>query len=344
MTVTVLSLVIGSELVMGFISGRVLIPYLRKLKTGRYDPYIGDRFAQDGSEPRLGGALILVCMLVGTLTGTAWFASRNDISGRADIRLIITVFTACGIMCALGAYEDILRDKGANVGLKPSYKHILRFAVILGALVLFRLFGLRESAVLLPFHWGYLELGILYMPVTALAGTVFLSAVTVCDCPAGKTELGVDGLCPTLLMIMLMSITAGLTVTDIHPEAQLVACVGMGAAGGYLFWGLCPSKIFFGESGALTLGTAVILGCVLARTELLLLIGAGAVLIDAFCALLQYVVFRARKKLLFKGYTLHEHLEKIGFGKYKIIGLGAAAQALFAAAVIMFIVYSGKFL
>ncbi len=344
MTVTVLSLVIGAELLMGHISGRLLIPYFRKLKTGKFEPYIGDRFSQDGSEPRLGGAVILVCMLIGTLTGTAWFSSRNDLSGRADLRLILAAFTACGLMCALGAYEDILRDKGANVGLKPAYKHILRFTVIFGALVLLRVFGFRESAVLLPFHWGYLELGALYMPVTALAGTVFLSAVTVCDCPGGKTQLGVDGLCPALLMIMLMGITAGLTVTDLRPEAQLMACAGMGAAGGYLFWGLCPSKIYFGESGALALGTAAVLCCVLARGELILLIGGGAILADAFCALLQYVVFRTTKKLLFKGYTLHEHLERLGFGKYKIIGLGAAVQVLFAAAVIMFIIYSGKFL
>ncbi|MBR1561653.1 MAG: hypothetical protein IJ645_00440, partial [Ruminococcus sp.] len=209
MNLTVLSLVTGAELVLGFTLGRVLIPFFRKLKTGRYDPYIGDRFRQDGSEPRMGGALIFICMVVGTLIGTAFFSSQGELYGRADLRLILTAVAACGVLCSLGLREDILRDKGVFAVMKPLYRNACRFAVLLAALYGFKFFGLARTGVLLPFRWGYLELGYLYQPVMALVGTLFLSAVTVCDCPSGKTELGTDGLCPTLLMLFFMSITAG---------------------------------------------------------------------------------------------------------------------------------------
>ena len=344
MNLTVLSLVTGAELVLGFTLGRVLIPFFRKLKTGRYDPYIGDRFRQDGSEPRMGGALIFICMVVGTLIGTAFFSSQGELYGRADLRLILTAVAACGILCSLGLREDILRDKGVFAVMKPLYRNACRFAVLLAALYGSKFFGLTRTGVLLPFRWGYLELGYLYQPVMALVGTLFLSAVTVCDCPSGKTELGTDGLCPTLLMLFFMSITAGLTVTGLHPEAQLISSAAMGAAGGFLFWGLHPSKLFFGESGANVLGAAAVLSCVLSGAELLLIIGGGAILTDAVCAFLQYAVFRTKKKLLFKGYTLHEHFKNKGRGEFQIIGAAAIVQILFSAAAIMFIVYSAKFL
>ena len=344
MNLTVLSLVTGAELVLGFTLGRVLIPFFRKLKTGRYDPYIGDRFRQDGSEPRMGGALIFICMVIGTLIGTAFFSSHGELSGRADLRLILTAVSACGIMCALGLHEDMLRDKGVFASMKPFYKHACRFAVILAALYAFRFFGITRTEVLLPFRWGYIDFGYLYQPLMALFADLFLSAVTVCDCPSGKTELGIDGLCPTLMMIFFMSVTAGLTVIGLHPEAELISCAAMGAAGGFLFWGLHPSKLYFGESGALTLGAAAVLSCVLAKAELLLFIGGGAVIADAVCAFLQYAVFRTKKKLLFKGYTLHEHFKNKGRGEFQIIGAAAIVQILFSAAAIMFIVYSAKFL
>ena len=145
-------------------------------------------------------------------------------------------------------------------------------------------------------------------------------------------------------MIFFMGITTGLTIIAQHPEAQLMSTAAMGATGGYLFWGLYPSKLYFGESGALTLSAAAVCICVLAKAELLIFIGGGVILIDALCALLQYIVFRTKKKLLFKGYTLHEHLKNKGWGEFRIIGAAALIQMLFAAASIVFIVYSGKFL
>ena len=39
-----ISVILAMQMVLGWALGRVGIPLLRRLKTGRYDPYVGDRF------------------------------------------------------------------------------------------------------------------------------------------------------------------------------------------------------------------------------------------------------------------------------------------------------------
>ena len=52
---------------------------------------------------------------------------------------------------------------------------------------------------------------------------------------------------------------------------------------------------------------------------------------------------KIRKKLLMKGYTLHEHLQKKGHGDHAVIGIFAVISVAGAAAAIAFLIYSGKF-
>ena len=47
----------------------------------------------------------------------------------------------------------------------------------------------------------------------------------------------------------------------------------------------------------------------------------AAVVVDGACGLLQYIVFKIRKKLLMRGYTLHEHLQKKGHGDHAVIAV-----------------------
>ena len=57
---SVQAVILAAEAVAGFVLGRVFIPYFRRIKTGKFDFYIGDRFAKDGSEPKFGGAVIML--------------------------------------------------------------------------------------------------------------------------------------------------------------------------------------------------------------------------------------------------------------------------------------------
>ena len=144
-------LIMAVEILLGFTCGRVLIPYFRKLKTGKLELYIGDRFKKDGSEPLFGGVVVALPLIIGAVLciGTA----NRDISFENDGSskyIAVVIFSL--ILMALGLVEDYLKDvKKANVGLKLRTKFVLEYAVCLGFLLWLKGFcgeGITET--LLP--------------------------------------------------------------------------------------------------------------------------------------------------------------------------------------------------
>ena len=76
MSWSVQAVILGCEMVLGYVLGRVFIPYFRRIKTGKFDFYIGDRFAKDGSEPKFGGVVIMLCVIFGIVTGVIFYDSQ----------------------------------------------------------------------------------------------------------------------------------------------------------------------------------------------------------------------------------------------------------------------------
>ena len=85
MSWSVQAVILGCEMVLGYVLGRVFIPYFRRIKTGKFDFYIGDRFAKDGSEPKFGGVVIMLCVIFGIVTGVIFY----------DSQAVRRVFKAC---------------------------------------------------------------------------------------------------------------------------------------------------------------------------------------------------------------------------------------------------------
>lgn len=144
-------------------------------------------------------------------------------------------------------------------------------------------------------------------------------------------------------MIFSAGLSSGLAAGAGSDAAQLFAVCTMGAAGGFLFWGCSPAKLYLGESGALAIGGLMTMAVLLSGEYFVFLLAGAAVVVDGACGLLQYIVFKIRKKLLMKGYTLHEHLQKKGHGDHAVIGIFAVISVAGAAAAIAFLIYSGKF-
>ena len=197
--------------------------------------------------------------------------------------------------------------------------------------------------MLMPFHLGYVQFGGLFYPLFPLFMTVGINMVKIHDCAGGKTDTGTDGLCAVTALIFSAGLSSGLAAGAGSDAAQLFAVCTMGAAGGFLFWGCSPAKLYLGESGALALGGLMTMALLLSGEYFVFLLAGAAVVVDGACGLLQYIVFKIRKKLLMKGYTLHEHLQKKGHGDYTVIGIFAVISVAGAAAAIAFLIYSGKF-
>lgn len=344
MSWSVQAAILAAEAVAGFVLGRVFIPYFRRIKTGKFDFYIGDRFAKDGSEPKFGGAVIMLCVLLGASVGhiSMSFSEELGFDGGGERKAVLFSLGAVIMLCGLGLHEDRVKEKKLGIGLKPAYKLGIEYLVCLGLCLSLRLCGAVRTDLLLPFHLGSAEFGVLFYPIFPLLMTIGINMIKIHDCAGGKTGTGVDGLCAVTALIFSAGISSGLSFAGGSEAAQLLAVCVMGACAGFLFWGCYPAKLYLGESGSLALAGLLSAAVLLSGLYLLFVLAGIAFVIDGLCALLQYAVFKLRKKLLLKGYTLHEHLAVRGWGEFKIIGADALLSLAGTAAAIMFIVYSGK--
>lgn len=340
------AVILTAELISGFVFGRMLIPYFRKIKTGKLELYIGDRFQKDGSEPKFGGIVIMLTVALGLCIGSFYqsLTSVSDLSGDYDIRLVLLGGFVCILLLGIGIHEDYVKEKKLGIGIKPLYKYIMEFTVCTCFLLMVKAFGFGSEEVLLPFRLGYINFGMLYYPLMGIFMTVGINLVKLHDCPNGVTEYGIDGLCAVSALIFSLGMASAAAFSAKLSIAGLFAVCTAGASSAYLFWGVSPSKLYIGESGGLLLGGLLSIMVIYSKLHILfLLMGLGFV-IDGICAGLQRIVFRKSKKLLFKGNTLHEHFQKKGFGEYKIMLVFSLLNLLGCAGGIAFVVYSEKFL
>ena len=191
---TDLSIIILTELGASFLLGRLFIPYLRRLKTGKFDWYLGDRFRTDGSEPKMGGAVMAAAFLIGLAPSLASLASKEGLSIQVKAAAGAAVFVLS--MMILGAVEDHYKDhRGERVVLGFGKKLFIELALSALLLVYLRFIGFAETTVLLPFRLGYMEFSYAYYPLTALYMAFVLGSFKLHDCFNGNTSESVGGLC-----------------------------------------------------------------------------------------------------------------------------------------------------
>lgn len=113
MSWSVQAVILGCEMVLGYVLGRVFIPYFRRIKTGKFDFYIGDRFAKDGSEPKFGGVVIMLCVIFGIVTGVIFYDSQAVLSfenGEFSRRVVYRSGRSF-VLTAVGLRRIIVKEK-----------------------------------------------------------------------------------------------------------------------------------------------------------------------------------------------------------------------------------------
>jgi phospho-N-acetylmuramoyl-pentapeptide-transferase len=93
-----------------------------------------------------------------------------------------------------------------------------------------------------------------------------------------------------------------------------------GACFGFLWWNAEPAKIFMGDTGSLSLGGALAGIAIFSRTELLLVILGGLLVVEVMSVVLQTAFFKATKgRRLFKMSPLHHHFEMLNWAQVTIV-------------------------
>lgn len=268
--------------------------------------------------PTMGGALILVAIVVATLL---WC----DLGNRY-IWIVLGVVVSFG---AIGWVDDYLKisernSRGLSAGWKYLWQSVFGF---LAAVVLFSAASTpAETSLIVPFFKeAALPLGIGFVVLTYLVIVFMSNAVNLTD--------GLDGLAilPTVMvaaalgliayLVGHMEFAAYLQIPHIAGAGELSVFCGalIGAGLGFLWFNAYPAQVFMGDIGALALGAALGVVAVVVRHEIVMLIMGGLFVVEAVSVIMQVVSFRLTGKRVFRMAPIHHHFELMGWPEPRVI-------------------------
>lgn len=344
-----LSLILLLEIAAVLLLGLIFIPLLRSRKTGKFQWKLGSRFKTDGSEPTMGGLVAAVAFSVCFFP----LAFRYPLAASSNVQDTHSGLVACGVFAVMimlvGLTEDRLKHfLGKPAGVKPLFKQLLIYALCFSLLVVLALNSKASTEVLMPFRLGYIEFGVLYYPLMALAMTFTLNVFKLHFCFGGDVGTSVGGLVEadgavSLLTVSVCSQICSLKGAGLISLCAAACCIGM------LIWTFSPSKLISGESGSLFIGALFSASVIASKLELLFLLAALPQLADALAAVIHYLGFRSgRKKRSLNvndtpKQSLHMLFGKKGAGDRLVIILFMIHGLIGAVLSLIYAVYSRSF-
>jgi phospho-N-acetylmuramoyl-pentapeptide-transferase len=274
-------------------------------------------FSKAGT-PTMGGALILVAIVVSTLL---W----SNLSSRF-VWIVLFVTIGFGAIGWIDDYKKIVHRN--SKGLIGRWKYFWQSVVgLTAALVLFNTAQFPiETQLIVPFVKDILiDLGWMYVVLTYFVIVGCSNAVNLTD--------GLDGLAilPTVLVGGALGVFAYLTgninfsgylgIPYVPGVGEMVVFCGaiVGAGFGFLWFNTYPAQVFMGDVGALALGAALGVVAVIVRQELVLFIMGGIFVVETISVVLQVASFKLTGRRIFRMAPLHHHFELKGWPEPRII-------------------------
>lgn len=288
--------------------------------------------------PTMGGVVIVVVAIAAYLTATLASGHRPS----ASAWLLLLLFVGCGLVGFLDDYIKVYRQH--NQGLRGGAKMAGQTVVALGFGILAIAFladerGVRPASQYLSttHDWG------IKLPlVVALLLIWFI--VTATSNAANLTD-GADGLLAGIAVMMFGAYTLVniwqnnqrcgsarpnvveaqcYEVRDPLDLAVLAAAI-TGACIGFLWWNAKPARIIMGDVGSLAIGGALAGLAIMSRTELLMAVIAGVLVLETLSVLLQVSYFKLTRRLtgtgrrIFRITPIHHHFEHLGWDEVNVV-------------------------
>ncbi|MCO6429188.1 phospho-N-acetylmuramoyl-pentapeptide-transferase [Nitrosomonas communis] len=309
-----------TALVISFIVGPAMIRKLTAYK-------IGQSVRNDGPQthlvkagtPTMGGALILVSIIVTTLL---WADLANHY-----IWTVLLTTLGFGVIGWIDDYRKVVHrnSKGLSASAKLFWQSVIACCV---AWYLVSIAELPEQTnMIVPF---FKEVAI---PLSVSGFLLLTYLVIVGTSNAVNLTDGLDGLAimPTVMIsgaLAIFAYVAGhvvfakyLGIPYIPNAGELaVFCGALAGAGlAFLWFNTYPAEVFMGDVGALALGAALGVVTVIVRQEIVLVIMGGVFVMEALSVMLQVASFKLFGKRIFRMAPLHHHFELKGWQENQVV-------------------------
>jgi phospho-N-acetylmuramoyl-pentapeptide-transferase len=310
-----------TALALSFAMGPYVIQRLSARRVGQQIRQLGPQsHMPKAGTPTMGGALILLAIIVSTLL---WANLSNRF-----VWIVLGVTVAFGIIGFIDDYKKLVL--GNSNGLTPSRKFFWQSIVGFGAAVVLYVTAENpdvERALLIPYLPG------LMIPLSVFVYVPFTYLVIVGTSNAVNLTDGLDGLAimPAVLIgsaLGVFAYAAGNVVFSAYlgipyvpgSGEMLVFCAALAGAGlGFLWFNTYPAQVFMGDIGALALGAALGLVAVVVRQELVLLIMGGVFVVETVSVIIQVASYKMTGRRIFRMAPLHHHFELKGWAEPKVI-------------------------
>lgn len=282
----------------------------RKYQFGQQIRLDGPRqHLQKAGTPTMGGIIFLLSFLITSL----WFAPGSPV-----LYVAVFIIMLSALLGFLDDYQKVIRNH--SLGLKARHKLFGQFLFSVGFYLVLIYMG-HSTVVSVPFTEIHIEMGVFY-PVLIFFMIIGTSnAVNLTD--------GIDGLAAGTAVLAFLAFLLIASVQGFIEMAYLCGIL-LGACFGFLLFNMHPAKVFMGDAGSLSLGTALAVIAIVLKAELSLIVIGGVFVLETLSVIAQVVSFRLTKKRIFLMSPLHHHFELKGWSEWQVVTVFWALAFCFA--------------
>jgi phospho-N-acetylmuramoyl-pentapeptide-transferase len=309
-----------TALLISFMVGPAVIRKLTAYKIGQAvrDDGPQSHFIKAGT-PTMGGALILVSIMVTTLL---WADLQNRL-----VWIVVWVTLAFGAIGWIDDWRKVVQRNPKGLSAKAKFFWQTVIGVATACYIAYSTHLPAQTEFIVPFfkHVTYPlgAIGFIAMTYCVIVGTS--NAVNLTD--------GLDGLAimPAVLVACALGVFAYasghaqfagyLQIPRIPGAGELVIiCAAIAGAGlGFLWFNTYPAMVFMGDIGALALGAVLGTIAVIVRQELVLVVMGGVFVIETLSVMIQVASFKLTGKRVFRMAPIHHHFELKGWPEPRVI-------------------------
>jgi phospho-N-acetylmuramoyl-pentapeptide-transferase len=331
-----------TALVISFVIGPRMITWLARMK-------IGQSVRDDGPQthlvkagtPTMGGALILVSIIVTTLL---W----GDLENRF-VWIVLLVTVGFGAVGWVDDWRKVVHrnPKGLSARAKLFWQSLIG---LVAAVWLAFAVSAPDNAQFVRLMLAWVQSGFnvdlspkadlivpLFKSITYPLGVWGFIALTyfviVGTSNAVNLTDGLDGLAimPTVMIGAALGVFAYVSGNAIFAkylqfpyipgagEVGVICGAIAGAGLGFLWFNAYPAEVFMGDVGALALGAALGTIAVIVRQEIVLFIMGGVFVVETLSVMIQVASFKLTGRRVFRMAPIHHHYELKGWKENQVV-------------------------